>query len=132
MKGIIKVLIFILLLSMLTGCKTKYVSVPEYHTEYRTRIDSILKRDSVWIHDSVSVWTKNDTVYKGRWHTEWRRHNTDKICHDTILKTDSVRVPYPIEKIVYKDRKKKKKYWAWIVCFVMGIMIGVKINKRGA
>ena len=48
----------------LVSCRTKYVSVPEYHTEYKVRTDSFIKRDSVWVHDSVSVWMKGDTVFK--------------------------------------------------------------------
>lgn len=105
------------IISALTSCRSvKYVSVPEYHTEYKTRTDSILKRDSVWIHDSVSVWMKNDTVFKDRWHTEWRYHNIDKICQDTIMKTDSVRVPYPIEKRLSKWQQIKVDYFVPLVC----------------
>lgn len=123
-------LFFCLLLSMLVGCKTKYVSVPEYHTEYKTRIDSVLKRDSVWIHDSVSMWVKNDTVYKDRWHTEWRYHNIDKIRQDTTLKVDSVRIPYPVEKVVYKSKKEERVLWIFIILVMAGVMIGGKIAKR--
>lgn len=105
------------IISALTSCRSvKYVSVPEYHTEYKTRTDSILKRDSVWIHDSVSVWMKNDTVFKDRWHTEWRYHNIDKIRQDTIMKTDSVRVPYPIEKRLSKWQQIKVDYFVPLVC----------------
>lgn len=47
-----------LIMVCLVSCRTKYVSVPEYHTEYKVRTDSFIKRDSVWVHDSVSVWMK--------------------------------------------------------------------------
>lgn len=105
------------IISALTSCRSvKYVSVPEYHTEYKTRTDSILKRDSVWIHDSVSVWMKNDTVFKDRWHTEWRYHNMDKIKIDTFIKTDSVRVPYPVEKRLSKWQQIKVDYFVPLVC----------------
>lgn len=44
------------LLTLLTGCRSvRYVSVPEYHTEYKVRVDSVLRRDSVWVRDSVAV-----------------------------------------------------------------------------
>lgn len=105
------------IISVLTSCRSvKYVSVPEYHTEYKTRVDSVLKRDSVWIHDSVSVWMKNDTVFKDRWHTEWRYHKNDNIRQDTILKTDSVRVPYPVEKKLSKWQQIKVDYFVPLVC----------------
>ena len=53
---------------------TKYVTVPEYHTDtlYQNHVqhDSIHVRDSVYFHEYV----KGDTVYKEktRWLTEWR------------------------------------------------------------
>lgn len=31
---------------VLGGCKTKYVSVPEIHTEYITRVDTTVRKDS--------------------------------------------------------------------------------------
>lgn len=133
MRNILKGLIWVavcFVLTLMFGCKTKYVSVPEYHTEYKTRIDSVSKRDSVWIHDSISVWMKNDTVYKDRWHTEWRYHNTDKMRQDTILKVDSVRIPYPVEKVVYKKDKNVRILWLFSVLVVVAVMIGRKIAKR--
>ena len=36
---------------VLGGCKTKYVSVPEVHTEYLTRVDTTLRKDSVYLKD---------------------------------------------------------------------------------
>lgn len=132
LKGLIWGLVACFVLTMLFGCRTKYVSVPEYHTEYKTRVDSVLKRDSVWIHDSVSVWVKNDTVFKDRWHTEWRYHNIDKIRQDTILKVDSVRIPYPVEKVVYRNKKEERVLWIWAILVMVGIMIGRKITKQGA
>ena len=133
MRNILKGLIWLavcFVLTLMFGCKTKYVSVPEYHTEYKTRIDSVSKRDSVWIHDSVSVWMKNDTVYKDRWHTEWRYRDIDKIRQDTIMKVDSVRVPYPVEKVVYKKDKSVRILWLFSVLVVLAVMIGRKIVKR--
>jgi hypothetical protein len=76
---------------------TKYVTVPEYHTDtlYQNHVqhDSIHVRDSVYFREYV----KGDTIYKEktRWLTEWR----ERLKIDTIYKskTDSVPVPYPVE-----------------------------------
>ena len=43
-----------------------------------------MQRDSVFVHDSVYVRIRADTVYMERWHTRWR----DK----TVLRTDTVQV----------------------------------------
>ena len=82
----------------LVSCRTKYVSVPEYHTEYKVRTDSFIKRDSVWVHDSVSVWMKGDTVFKEKLKKVYNDHYIYTNKTDTVMKTDSVRVPFPVEK----------------------------------
>ena len=52
-------------------------------------------RDSIYVHDSIHVREKGDTVKIERWHTRWR----DRWRYDTIYisKTDSVPSPYPVE-----------------------------------
>ena len=74
----------------LVSCRTKYVSVPEYHTEYKVRTDSFIKRDSVWVHDSVSVWMKGDTVFKEKLKQVYNDHYIYTNKTDTVIKTDSV------------------------------------------
>lgn len=96
-------LIFLALL--LAGCRTKYVSVPEYHTEYRVRTDTVHRVDSFTQHDSVAVWVKADTVYKERWRTKELYKYLYKNSTDTLLKTDSVRVPYPVEKKLSRSQR---------------------------
>ena len=82
----------------LVSCRTKYVSFPEYHTEYKVRTDSFIKRDSVWVHDSVSVWMRGDTVFKEKLKKVYTDHYIYTNKTDTVMKTDSVRVPFPVEK----------------------------------
>lgn len=94
----------------LAGCKTKYVAVPEYHTEYKVRTDSVITRDTIMLRDSVYVsqFLKGDTVYVSKVITKWRdkaayRH----IAHtDTIIKTDSIRVPMPVERSLTKSERR--------------------------
>ena len=80
------------------SCKTKYVTVPEYHKEYINRTDTFLRSDTLFRLDSVVVRMQGDTtiIEKIRWQN--RFVNVYKIKTDTIIKTDSVRVPYPVEK----------------------------------
>lgn len=115
--GLLWGLLVCLLLTMMCGCRSvKYVSVPEYHTVYKTRTDSVVKKDSVFVHDSISTWIKGDTVFRDRWHTEWRNHNTDKLRIDTMIQTDSVRVPYPVEKRLSKWQQAKQDYFVPLAC----------------
>lgn len=84
---------------LLVGCTTtRYVPVPS------VSIDSVyvdrFHRDSVYLHDSVFInqWTQGDTVYVDKVITKYKYK--DRWRYDTVavVRVDSVRVPYPIEK----------------------------------
>lgn len=86
-------------LTLLFGCRSvKYVHVPS------VSVDSVyvdrFHRDSVYLHDSVFVnqWTQGDTVFVDKLVTRYKYK--DRWRHDTVavVRADSVRVPYPIEK----------------------------------
>lgn len=92
------VAMFILMaVGILTSCKTKYVTVPEYHKEYIVRSDTVARVDSVLLHDSVFVYNSGDTIVVNKVMYRDRVRNVYKTRTDTICKTDSVRVPYPVE-----------------------------------
>ena len=104
MKWSIAIMVFAGL--VLGGCKTKYVSVPEIHTEYITRVDTTVIMDSVYQRDSVYVERKGDTLYVNKTLYMDRYHNIYKVKTDTIIKTDSVAVPYPIERQLTKNEQR--------------------------
>lgn len=86
---------------LLGSCTTtKYVAVPEYHTDTVRTVQ--MKRDSIWLHDSVFVnqWKAGDTVFSVK--EKWRTQYIDRLRYDTIYKSriDSVPSPYPVEKRV--------------------------------
>ena len=77
---------------------TRYVEVPVTHTD--TLYISKEKRDSIFLHDSIHVKEKGDTVWYERWHTKYM----EKVVHDTLYqhRVDSVGVPYRVEVSVGK------------------------------
>ena len=93
--------IVILVALLLVGCKTKerVVTVEKVRTD--TTYITKHQRDSVWLHDSIHVTEKGDTIRIERWHTKY----VEKVTHDTLYqhKTDSVPVPYPVEKLVERE-----------------------------
>lgn len=104
LMGFIMGLIVCLLITMCSSCTTtKYVCVPEYHTD--TVMVNHTAYDSIYVHDSVSVWQKGDTVTIHEWHTKYKL----KEVHDTtyISKTDSI--PYPVE--VIKEVPAELTWW---------------------
>ena len=81
-----------------TGCTTtKYVTVPEYHTD--TLIVNHTQRDSIYIQDSTHVSEKQqgDTLVIRI--TKWKTRFQDRAVHDTIYqrKVDTIPKPYPVE-----------------------------------
>jgi len=93
--------LFILAALLFIGCKTKerVVTVEKVRTD--TTYITKHQRDSVWLHDSIHVTEKGDTIRIERWHTKY----VEKATHDTLYqhKTDSVPVPYPVEKLVERE-----------------------------
>lgn len=108
---------------LLAGCKTKerIVTVERVRTDttYITRHH----RDSVWLHDSIYMkeWLAGDTVYqlRDRWHTQY----VERVRLDTtyVSKTDSIPVPYPVEKIVKVD--KPLTWWQRLRMMIGGIVL---------
>lgn len=97
----------------LTGCRSvKYIPVTEYRDRYVSKTDSFIKTDSVYLHDSVSVFTKGDTVYIAK----TRYKDRFKIVYHT--KTDTVAVhdsiPYPVKVEVEKGQSAIDKVFVWL------------------
>lgn len=125
-------LIYIILLTSaicFTSCRSiKYVPVEAVKTEvqYKDRV----QKDSIHIKDSIFMFMQGDTVFRDRWHTEYK----DKIIRDTsyIHKTDSVQVPYPVEKQLTKWQSLKMDLGGWafgiIILFAL-IIIGWIVYK---
>lgn len=116
-------MVLLLLLAMLASCKTtRYVSVPEYHKEYINRTDTFLRSDTLYKLDSVVVRQQGDTtvIEKIRWQN--RFVNVYKVKTDTIIKTDSVRVPYPVEKKLSKWQQLRMDFGGWAM-LVLGLLV---------
>lgn len=101
------------MLVTLTGCRSvKYIPVTEYMDRYVSKTDSFIKTDSVYLHDSVSVFTKGDTVYIAK----IRFKDMFKIVYNT--KTDTVAVhdsiPYPVNVEVEKRQSAIDKVFTWL------------------
>ena len=85
-----------LMLSFSSCTTTKYVPVEHHTTD--TVYQSKLQRDSIWLHDSIHVSEKGDTIRIERWRTKF----VSKEVHDTLYQSvrDSIPVPYEVIKEV--------------------------------
>lgn len=108
-------IVFLAFVFCFSSCKTKYVSVPEYHTEYITKTDSFTQRDSIFVKDSIYMWMQGDTIYKEKFSVIYKDRWRDRYLCDTVIKTDSVRVPYPVEKKLSKWQQIKLDIGEWVM-----------------
>ena len=119
---VIAMIAYMLILLTLTSCRSAapLISVP--------RNDSIVirdrfVRDSIYIHDSVIVRLKADTVYIEHWKELWKE--SAKVTTDTVYKDDVVTVPLPPERYVpwlYR--------FALYVCIALVLIIVIRICVR--
>lgn len=132
MRKLLGVFMAMLVVCLLAGCKTvRFVPVPEYHTLYKTRVDTVQRWDSVYFRDSVYMAAKGDTVYLTKTHWRERFRNVYHIKTDTIMQRDSIRVPYPVEKQLTKWERWKMDLGglAMGVAAVLVILVIIKVTN---
>ena len=128
----ITALAIIALLALSSCSTTKYIEVPVIKTD--TLIVTDHQRDSVYLHDSITIKQQGDTIWVQEWHTKYKLrevHDTTIVAtHDTIAR------PYPI--IEYEE--KPLTWWQRTVrdlgylalgAIIIGILLLIfKITKR--
>lgn len=123
-SGLVFVIASILFVLMLQGCKTKYVSVPEYHNVYVTKHDTLTKHDSVYQKEFVDRFVKGDTVFLTKTKVDYRYKNIYKTLYRDSIKTDSVRVPYPVEKKLSRWQSLKMEVGGWAIGVLSVVVLG--------
>lgn len=119
------ILIAILVVFLLTGCKTKTVLVPVKETkiEYRDR----LRIDSIYNRDTVQIYGRNDTIFKDV--IKWReRFRVDTV---SVVMIDSIQ--YPVEVIKEVNKLTKWQRWRLTLLNIIGgltiVYIAFKVGK---
>lgn len=111
------------------SCRTQYVPVETVRTEYKTR-DSI-RFDSIYQRDSIYMLVKGDTIYQYKYKYLYRYLTTNRT--DTILKTDSIQIPYSVERKLTKWQSLKMELGGWafglVIAFIL-MVIGRIVYKR--
>ena len=93
--------------SLFESCQTITKVIEVERVQHDTTYITKQQRDSIWLHDSIRVSEKGDTVRIEKWHTKY----VERQVHDTLYKSkvDTVPVPYPVEKLVEKKLSKTEK-----------------------
>lgn len=123
--------LFIILLTsaIWSGCRTI-----EYCTLETVRSDTVYiqsaKVDSVMVRDSVHITEKGDTVTEFRLKYIYKyKDRTDTLY---LSKTDTLSVPYPVEKQLTKWQQTKVNYGGWALGIVFAfilIVVGRMVYK---
>ena len=103
-KWLVVWMVILFVLALLASCRqVEYVTVVRTDTTYITK----WQKDSVWLHDSIHIRERGDTVMIERWHTQWR----DRLRVDTIYQAthDTIPDPFPVETI--KEVPAKLSWW---------------------
>jgi len=115
MRRLVYIIILLMLAICFVSCRTQYIPVETVRTEYKTR-DSI-RVDSIYYQDSIYVLIKGDTVYQYKYKYLYKYQFLNRT--DTVIKVDSVQVPYPVEKQLTRWQAMKMELGGW----VFGIII---------
>lgn len=138
-KVVIAIAVAMLFLSMFCRCTTtKYVPVTEFRDRVVVKTDSLLKTDSVYVHDSVSVYIRGDTVFKDKYQLRYKDRYIIRNKSDTLIVRDSI--PYKVE-IENKLSKTDKVFlnigkiasiciFIGILAFLCWIYWKLKLHKR--
>ena len=125
--------VIIIMSLVMMGCKSvRYVTVPEYHHDsiYLTKV----QWDSIYMHDSIYVkeWMRGDTVFVSK--TQWKTKYVERLRTDTayIEKTDSVAVPYPVERkaTVWEQVRLDYGGWAIGILFILVIIVVIRFSRK--
>lgn len=124
------VILVIFLMSGICSCgsQIKYVPVENIRIDtlckYTVQVDSILQKDSIYIVD------RGDTVVEYRYKCLYRFR--DRIDTLYLSRTDSIAVPYPVEKQLSKWQQTKVSYGGWaigIVFIIVLIVVGRQVYR---
>lgn len=107
--------------------KQMYIYDTIKHTEYITR----LKYDSVYIHDSIYVYSSNDTIYITKYKDRFKymyKYDTVYI-QDTIFKAREVTITNSKNIVKEKQNKGTLYIFIFVILFIVSICVYLKIKK---
>ena len=145
--SVVGIAVCIVLGALLSGCSlTKYVPVPEVHTEHHWHTDSVFQRDSV-VKESLTTVMQLDSAAMAAYgirlqkaERAWlvKTQEMERIIQELMAKSerkDTVHdsIPYPGKEIVIQEPAwviKGRKYLANFVICLIAIVVIIYTGKR--
>ena len=116
----------VVVMAVMCGCTTtKYITVER--VTHDTTYVAKHQRDSIWLHDSIRVSEKGDTVRIEKWHTKF----VEREVHDTLYqaKNDTIPQPYQVTEYVEKPLGWWPKMLIWIGIIALMVVIVIVVLK---
>lgn len=102
-------------------------AVRESETRNSDRTEIVQVADKEYVHDSIYIYVKGDTVRETCWRTLWR----ERTVHDTVVErvTDTIVKTETVEKVVEVPRKGDGAGWAVAVALFLLIILYILIKS---
>lgn len=114
-----KLIIAIFILLCVSCTTTKYIETPVPVETVKTEYVNLIKKDSIFVRDSVDRFVHGDTVYQYKYKYIYKYLNRT----DTIIKTDSIEIPVEIKTTEIKEVNKIKWYQKILMYFGFGAIL---------
>lgn len=125
----------LMVLGMTLGSCVHYKYVPVENTKYEYITKDSIRIDSTYVHDSIFIREKQDTVFKDVYKYIYRYQYLTTT--DTIIRIDSIQVPYPVEKQLTKWQQMKVDFgetvfgaFIGLLLLLVGYIVYIKKFKR--
>lgn len=126
---IIGALLICLCITLLTGCKTRYITqevpVVVHERDSIYKVNTLQVHDTLIYRDSVFHLIKGDTILIEKWHTLQAVNHVARV--DTVYKDRNVEVPVTVTKTEVREINKIhwwQKALMWLGAFAIGICGG--------
>lgn len=120
-------------MSLISCTATRTVTVPEYHSLVAHSQDTLTLKDSVYVHDSISVAMLGDTLRIERFNIVYRDRWRDRVHTDTLLKTDTLTVVKEVEKppnAWQRFTQHMVNTFLGVLCIAAGLLILLYLRRR--
>ncbi len=121
------------LLTMSSCTSTRIVTVPEYHEVFVHRQDTTSLRDSIFVHDSICIVQRGDTVFIEKYNIVYRDRWRDRLRVDSFIQRDTITVVKEVEKPPNRWQLVKQRLGSTLLWMVAAaaifFLIRIIINK---
>lgn len=122
--------VFWAILSILSSCSPRVITVEKVRTEYVSQRDTFIMRDSIHVLDSVFVKEKGDTFWVERYKVLYRDRWREKVVCDTVIRQDSIPYIVEIEKPLSWWSRKKIEFGEFALLLLAGLLFFMVIRHK--